>query len=111
MDGGWMFDNVMRALAHGNCRHILLGLLDAESYHLWQAHNTANQSTPQQYKIIMNHRHLPKLADDGFIHWDQDQGIVSRGPNFETLRPVLTALDSRRDELPPGYLPAEVGAR
>lgn len=30
-----------------------------------------------QAAVELRHGHLPKLADDGFVEWDRDEGTVS----------------------------------
>jgi hypothetical protein len=46
------------------------------------------------------HTHLPKLADAGFIDWDRDSGIITRGPRFEEIEPLLRLMHDHQDELP-----------
>ena len=46
------------------------------------------------------HTHLPKLNDAGFINWDQDTGIIRRGPRFEEIEPLLRLMHKHQDELP-----------
>lgn len=54
--------------------------------------------------IEMQHTHLPKLEEYGFIDWDRDAGIVTKGPKFDEVRPVLELLTDHRDDLPDGWL-------
>jgi DNA-binding transcriptional ArsR family regulator len=49
------------------------------------------------------HVHLPKLDKAGFVNWDQDTGVVTRGPRFEEIEPLLTLMREHRDELPDGW--------
>jgi Ser-tRNA(Ala) deacylase AlaX len=49
------------------------------------------------------HAHLPKLADAGYVEWDEDTHTVRRGPNFEEIAPLLRLMDDHRDELPDGW--------
>ncbi|GAA0235854.1 hypothetical protein GCM10009000_059130 [Halobacterium noricense] len=49
--------------------------------------------------IAMQHVHLPKLADHGFIDWDQDAQRVTRGPRFDEIEPLLTVLGENQDVL------------
>ena len=39
------------------------------------------------------HRHLPKLAEMGLIEWNRETHQVTRGPEYERLRPLLAFLD------------------
>jgi hypothetical protein len=43
--------------------------------------------------IVMHHAHLPRLVDQGFIEWNQETGGVAKGPQFDGIQPLLTALD------------------
>lgn len=50
--------------------------------------------------ITMHHVHLPKLVARGFIRWDRETNLVTRGPQFGEIEPLLTVLDDHQDELP-----------
>ncbi len=43
-------------------------------------------------QIEMVHCHLPKLVDEGFIHWNRDTNEIDRGPRFEELQPLLDVI-------------------
>jgi hypothetical protein len=49
------------------------------------------------------HAHLPKLAESGYIEWDENLHSVHRGPNFEGIAPLLRLMDDHQDELPDGW--------
>lgn len=61
-------------------------------------------------RIRLQHVHLPKLEASGFITWDRDAGEVSKGPQFEEIRPLLELLvgqesdPPQEDELPHEWL-------
>lgn len=48
--------------------------------------------------VSMQHVHLPKLADAGFVDWDRETGAVARGPAFDEVAPLLETLAGHRDE-------------
>lgn len=52
------------------------------------------------FKSDVYHKHLPKLAEAGFINWDRESGTITRGPNFEQIRPLITLIHEHQDELP-----------
>lgn len=52
------------------------------------------------HEIKLNHVHLPKLAANDIIEWDQTDGDVRPGPAFSELRPVLRLLYNHRERLP-----------
>lgn len=54
--------------------------------------------------IEMQHVHLPKLKEYGFIIWDEDTNEVSKGPAFDEIRPLLELLAANEDDLPDGRL-------
>jgi len=49
------------------------------------------------------HAHLPKLAEAGYIEWNEDTHTVRRGPNFDDIAPLLRLMHEHRDELPAGW--------
>lgn len=49
------------------------------------------------------HIHLPKLADAGFIDWNHETGIITRGPRFKQIEPLLRLMHEHQDELPDGW--------
>lgn len=54
--------------------------------------------------VSMDHVHLPKLVDYGFIEWNQERHEVIKGPKFDEIRPLLELLDGHEDELPEHWL-------
>lgn len=54
--------------------------------------------------IEMTHAHLPKMEELGVIEWDQEDNVVTKGPAFDELRPLLELIDKHQDELPDGWL-------
>lgn len=40
------------------------------------------------------HTHLPKLAQAGYIEWDQKTGRIDRGEKFHEIIPVLEMLET-----------------
>jgi len=49
------------------------------------------------------HAHLPKLAESGYIDWDEETQTIRRGPNFEEVAPLLRLMTEHRDDLPDGW--------
>lgn len=83
-------DSMMGALRRRSRRVILMTLLE--------------NSAETDIDIIerrLNHEHtsaqlfhsdLPKLADDGYIEWDDESNIISKGPNFSEVEPLVQLL-------------------
>lgn len=99
-------DEIFDALGHVQRRKLLCALLlhnpqDGDSVVI-----DADESAEEELTrlIEMQHVHLPKLEDYGFITWNQNTNQVSKGPNFEELRPMLKLLADHEDELPDRWL-------
>ena len=54
--------------------------------------------------LMLIHSHLPKLAGAGFINWNQEQQIVTRGARFEEIAPLIDLMIAHQDELPANWL-------
>jgi|APHM01.1.fsa_nt_gi hypothetical protein len=54
---------------------------------------------PEELWSQLYHVHLPKLADSGVIRWNEQQGTVVRGPRFDGIQPLVSALDANADQL------------
>jgi len=65
---------------------------------------TTTDEELEKMLIQMTHVHLPKLEDLGVVEWDREKNVVTRGPAFDELRPLLELIDRHRDELPDGWL-------
>lgn len=100
-----LLDDAFRALAHPERRQLLRTLA---------AHHPQPDQSPQSSddvtvdlerhgvdtRISMHHRHLPLLEAAGFIDRSEDDQLITRGPNFEVLRPYLQAIEEM--DLPGG---------
>lgn len=100
------FDDLLDALGHVQRRKLLRALLvhnpqDDESVEI-DADETHKEEVNRL--IQMQHIHLPKLEEYGFITWDRDTNQVSKGPNFGEIRPLLELLADHEDELPKDWL-------
>lgn len=54
----------------------------------------------EQVRIRLRHIDLPKLADEELIEWDRTEGVVSRGPRFAEIAPVLALFLKQDGETP-----------
>ncbi|KTG18023.1 DUF7344 domain-containing protein [Haloferax profundi] len=59
-----------------------------------------NDDALEHLQLELYHIHLPKLADAGFIDWDRDSGVITRGPRFGEIEPLLRLMHNHQDELP-----------
>ncbi len=58
----------------------------------------------EQLEVAMTHSHLPKLEEAGFIDWNQEAGLVRKGPRFGDVKPLLELISNHADELPDDWL-------
>lgn len=93
-----MSDKIFDALAHEQRRQLLFSLLEHNPQ------NPANLSAPSEDSsepaeeaISRHHVHLPKLVDYGYIEWNRDADIVTKGPRFDEIRPLLEFLRSQQE--------------
>ncbi|WP_425601416.1 DUF7344 domain-containing protein [Halobaculum magnesiiphilum] len=101
------FDTQLSALSHIDRRRLLLALFHAETeddalpleVDLLE-HDTAGNTL----QLSMNHVHLPKLDEHGFVEANPDRGSVTIGPRFDEIEPLLELLDENRDRLPDDWL-------
>ena len=70
---------------------------DAE---LLRRHLSSRRTVPDADEELLriHYVHLPKLNDYGFVQWDRGAHVVTRGPRFDELRPLLEFLAGRRSE-------------
>lgn len=61
-----------------------------------------NATGPPAVELL--HVHLPKLSRAGYVAWDDEDGTVSRGPAFGSVRPLLELMAEHPDALPDGPL-------
>lgn len=112
MDGYMAFDRVLDALAHPLRRQILVALtehnpqrveggLDAEHA---LASLGSEVSVDEREQIEMTHRHLPKLRDYDYVSVDRRTSEISKGSNWEEIKPLLQMLRSNEESLPTDWL-------
>lgn len=93
-----MNDNMFTALAHAQRRQFLFDLLDHNPQETPRSSPSPREGATRNEELVSKHHvHLPKLADYGYIEWDRDAGLVTKGPRFDEIRPLLEFLDGRRD--------------
>jgi hypothetical protein len=95
---------VFNALSAEPRRQIIVALLEAPPGRELPLPEAANPPyalrEPENLYIEVQHRHLPVLADEGYVEWERDPLSVSRGPNFEEAAVVMKALQERADSIP-----------
>lgn len=96
-----VFDEMVDALADVQRRILMLALLEHNPQDDAPAiiFDSDRDDTAVKRLVTMNHVHLPKLVDLGFIEWDRECHEVTKGANFDEIRPLLELLDDHEDEL------------
>jgi predicted transcriptional regulator len=100
------FDDMVEALADVQRRTLLVALLEHNPQDDTPVivADSDGEADAVERLVAMRHVHLPKLADYGFIEWDEDTHEVAKGPKFDDIRPLLELLDEHGDELPADWL-------
>lgn len=90
-------DDLFEALAHVRRRELLVGLLEHDSRTASPevAPDETISSDATDRSVKMQHVHLPKLEEYGFIEWNRATDQVTKGPNFEEVRPLLAQVVDR----------------
>lgn len=94
-------DRVLDALSARHRRLILLELRAGRAEHVTDV--VLRSGERESARLELEHNHLPKLAESGYVDWDRETGQLSTGPAFDEVEPVLELLDEHADELPPNW--------
>ncbi|SFB84410.1 hypothetical protein SAMN05444422_102348 [Halobiforma haloterrestris] len=99
---GW--NRVFEALAAEPRRQLVVSLLDASPDATVPLPESAvNPNAPTDPDVLrreLHHQHLPILADGGFVEWDSEPLVASRGPNFDEIAAVIESLQSSATSVP-----------
>ncbi|SEV99838.1 hypothetical protein [Natrinema salifodinae] len=99
---GW--DTVFKALAAEPRRQLIVSLVDAPADQPVplpeSAINPNVPADPERLRQELRHQHLPLLGDQGFINWETDPLIASRGPQFDHVSVVFKALHETSTDIP-----------
>lgn len=98
-------DELFDVLSHPYRRRILTRLSDhyPRDEDEFDHEALASEDDPDMPEIELVHSNLPKLDEAGFIDWDQESGVVRRGPRFGEIAPLIYLMVNHRDELPAGW--------
>lgn len=78
-------------LAQGNPRAEQIAVLDVTGYE-------------EDLLTSLHHVDLPKLEEMGFIEWDRQSGTITRGPQFDTIEPIVDLMIRHENDLPVSIL-------
>ncbi|WP_139231189.1 hypothetical protein [Halostagnicola kamekurae] len=98
-------DRIFDALSSRPRRQLLVSLLEAQPAEFLDLPQAALGREPaaedRELRAALVHRHLPLLADYGFVRWETDPLRVQRGPELDVLEPVVRTLAVRTETVPP----------
>lgn len=99
-------DELLDVLSYPPRRRILTRLnarnpRDVDEFELAEL---AGDDEPEDETVGLIHNHLPKLADAGFIDWDRERHVVTRGPRFHEVAPLIDLMVAHQDELPANWI-------
>lgn len=58
------------------------------------ANSPEHRRDPEQLVTNLHHRHLPAMANKGYIEWQEEPFCVGRGPRFNEFTGVMKAIQS-----------------
>lgn len=98
------WDTVFKSLLAEPRRQLIVSLIDAgpdQSVPLPESAMMPNvPPDPDELRQELYHAHLPMLADMGFITWETEPLIASRGPRFDEVAVVFEALYAEASRIP-----------
>lgn len=100
---GIMFDEHLRILADANRRQILTSLLEESPRSVSVVRSDGGEEgrdgeKRQRQRVELRHVHLPKLEDGGLVGWNQESNVVTKGPEFGEIEPLLKLLVGGHDK-------------
>ncbi|WP_227380705.1 DUF7344 domain-containing protein [Haladaptatus halobius] len=102
-----MLSKQLAVLSSVHRRQLLVALAQSNPQHDQTSASGASETTSDEHDqaIAMQHVHLPVLADHGFIDWEQETQTVTKGPQFDEIEPLLTAVGEHQEVLSDGGVP------
>jgi hypothetical protein len=97
------FDDMLDALSDVQRRNVLLALIEREP-----AADSPVAIRMDEFdtrtRLRMDHLHLPKLSEYGFVEWDESTRELRAGPNLEEIRPLFELLRRNEEILPDDWV-------
>jgi hypothetical protein len=103
LNGDRRLDRMFEVMSHPFRRRILFRLSDYTSGSEGELTTGALKmggDEPNVLAIQLRHLHFPKLANAGYIDWDESTDTVRRGPMFDEVEPLLRLMHNHQEELP-----------
>jgi len=97
-----MSDQLFEALGDRHRRQLLIELLNCDREETLPLSDAVSEDGTDQERVHIQlaHNHLPKLEEMEYVQWDQEDGEVARGPQFEAIEPSLELLVRHAEKLP-----------
>jgi len=98
------WDQLHEVLASQERRMVIYSLMDAPRERripLPEAAMTPESSwDPKRTSLRLQHNHLPKMADAGYVRWERNPFCVQRGPHFEEVEILFNLIHDSIDQFP-----------
>lgn len=96
-------DRALTALSHACRRRLLFELYEEVNSGEGESISYTDIAPfgTEKRRISLNHAHLPKLEEDGYITWNESAKTITKGPRWEEIEPLLELIHSNLYELPP----------
>ena len=98
------WNDIFRSLSAEPRRQLIVSLMNAppdQSVPLPESAMMSNvPQDPEVLRTELYHNHLPMLADMGFVTWEKEPLVASRGFRFDEVAVVFAALHSAAVNLP-----------
>lgn len=96
-------DQLFEALSHRARRRLLLELREDDRCAIGRFDLTRAPTEPRAdptSAVDLRHNHVPHLDEAGFVDWDRETDVVTKGARFEEIRPLLAWFDAQAPARP-----------
>jgi hypothetical protein len=100
------FGTQLGALSHRPQRRLLVELLHRNPQDDTPVDSDDPEPEDEELEVLLDfrHYHLPELEDQGLIDYDRENNVITKGPDFREIKPLLRLIDEHSDELPDDWL-------
>ena len=94
-------DELFEILSKHPRRRILTALADANPEETeFVPQDFTRDDRREDVLARLHHVHLPKLDDAGIIKWNPDSQVITHGPRFDEIEPLVELLVATPEERP-----------
>lgn len=97
------FVRLFRALCDTTRLRVLAALMNDEARRVDELETMEVGTDGPSHKTVwveLHHSHIPHLDETGLVDWDRERGTVTRGEDFEEIRPFLELLGEHLEDRP-----------